>query len=327
LSDLARVANAEEFLENPKMFDFNDPTPNPTDYLEVREKLVKKCREFTGYDEETYKAHEAWDCQLTEYSNALEFYLMNGGRGMPKKEDVKRRSTQISLDFGNGDTVPFTLRNGDSDKNVLQQIFAQRDYDLTRLKRVGDILAEYKRIIASGRTPLIIDCGANIGASPIWFSKSLPEAKVFALEPERNNYEMLRLNCENHQNIACRNAAISCENETVYIQNPGLGSWGFRVSRESVPGRTAVRAVSIESIEKLYPESELFLVKIDIEGGESRLFESNLEWIDRAMLVIIELHDWMLPGSANSQNCLKALSERRRDFVFFGENVFSIRND
>jgi hypothetical protein len=44
------------------------------------------------------------------------------------------------------------------------------------------------------------------------------------------------------------------------------------------------------------------------------------------MVIIIELHDWMLPGTANSQNCLKALSGTNRDFVFYGENVFSIRN-
>ena len=57
------------------------------------------------------------------------------------------------------------------------------------------------------------------------------------------------------------------------------------------------------------------------------MFESNLEWIDKAMVIIIELHDWLLPGSANSQNCLKALSARSRDFVYIGENIFSIRND
>ena len=234
--------------------------------------------------------------------------------------------TAISLDFGNGITAPFVLREGDSDKAVLHQIFAQRDYDLARLARYGDIRAEFQRIIDSRRTPLIIDCGANIGASPVWFSNSFPEAQIFAVEPERYNYEILRMNCKTHQNIKCRNAAISSVNETVYVQNPGAGSWAFRTIRDSGPSGTAVRAVTVASIEKLFPESKLFLIKIDIEGGESRLFESNLEWIDRTVVIIIELHDWMLPGSANSQNCLKALSARHRDFVFFGENVFSIRN-
>lgn len=43
-------------------------------------------------------------------------------------------------------------------------------------------------------------------------------------------------------------------------------------------------------------------------------------------LMIVELHDWMLPRTANSANFLKAVAARNRDFVFRGENVFSIRN-
>jgi hypothetical protein len=42
--------------------------------------------------------------------------------------------------------------------------------------------------------------------------------------------------------------------------------------------------------------------------------------------MIVELHDWMLPRTANSANFLKAVAARNRDFVFRGENVFSIRN-
>ena len=245
------------------------------------------------------------------------------------QKDQETGLTQITLNLGNGDTALFVLRESGSDKNVLHQIFVQKDYDLARLARAGDIFAEYRRIISSRRAPLIIDCGANIGASPVWFSKLFPEAKVFAVEPEKHNYKILRLNCKDHTNIVCRNAAISCTNEIVYVEDPGSGNWSYRTSNSPTPLHTegmAVRAVSIESIEKSFPESELFIVKIDIEGGESRLFESNLEWIDRAMVVIIELHDCMLPGSANSQNCLKALAARRRDFVHIGENIFSIRN-
>ncbi len=43
-------------------------------------------------------------------------------------------------------------------------------------------------------------------------------------------------------------------------------------------------------------------------------------------MLIIELHDWRFSGSANSQTFIKSISGRKRDFVFKGENVFSIRN-
>jgi FkbM family methyltransferase len=153
-----------------------------------------------------------------------------------------------------------------------------------------------------------------------------PKAHVVALEPESNNFEILKLNCQSHSNITCKHAAISCMDETIYLEDPGQGDWGFRTTSEPTAGGIPVSAYSIESIEKLFPEAELLLVKIDIEGGETRLFEKNLAWIERAMVIIIELHDWLLTGTANSRNCLKALSSHNRDFVQIAENVFSIRN-
>lgn len=234
---------------------------------------------------------------------------------------------QIALDFGGGASVPFVFREDSvGDKGVIKQVFVDRDYNLSRLARFADITLEYQRIVDSGRTPLIVDCGANIGASPIWFSRLFPEARVFAIEPEEHNYELLNLNCLNFQNITCKHAAISCVDETTYLDDPGRGDWGFQTSSTRSAQSIAISAYSIESIAKLFPAAELLLVKIDIEGGEARLFEQNLAWVERTMVVVAELHDWMLPGTANSQNCLKALSRLNRDFVFIGENLYSIRN-
>jgi len=235
--------------------------------------------------------------------------------------------TQVTLNFGDGATGLFVFRDQSiADKAVIEQIFVRRDYDLARLARFRDIASEYERIIAGNRPPLVIDCGANIGASPIWFARSYPEAQVVALEPEEHNFQILRLNCRKYPNVQPENAAISCADETVYLEDPGKGDWGFRTTNRPVAASVPVKAYSIDSIEKRFPEAVLFLVKIDIEGGEARLFETNYDWIERAMVIIIELHDWLLPGAANSNNCLKALSRYERDFVFIGENVFSIRN-
>lgn len=235
--------------------------------------------------------------------------------------------TKIELNFGKDGTAPFVFRSqSTADRGVVQQMFVNRDYDLTRLARHNEIAAEYRSIITAGKTPLIIDCGANIGASTIWFTKAFPEARVFALEPEEHNYEILSLNCRNIPNISREHAAISCIDELVYLEDPGGGDWGFRTTNRPNANMISVPAYSIATIMNRFPKAELFLVKIDIEGGEARLFESNLEWIQQAIIIIIELHDWLLPGTANSRNCLTALSRHNRDFVHIGENVFSIRN-
>ena len=70
-----------------------------------------------------------------------------------------------------------------------------------------------------------------------------------------------------------------------------------------------------------------FIVKIDIEGGESALFSTNTEWVATTPLIIIELHDWLLPGKAASRSFLQCIAGQDRDFVYIGENIFSIDNN
>jgi len=59
---------------------------------------------------------------------------------------------------------------------------------------------------------------------------------------------------------------------------------------------------------------------------ENELFSCNTGWVDSFPLLVIELHDRMLPGTANSRNFLRTAASLDRDFVHFGENVFSISN-
>jgi hypothetical protein len=62
------------------------------------------------------------------------------------------------------------------------------------------------------------------------------------------------------------------------------------------------------------------LLKIDIEGGEKQLFESNYEnWLPKTKCIIIELHDGVLK---EAQNFFKAIS--KYDFSYFNsENLLS----
>jgi FkbM family methyltransferase len=208
------------------------------------------------------------------------------------------------------------------DLEVLAQIFRSEDYNLARLARWRDIEACYRRIAGEGRVPLIVDCGANIGASALYFAEQFPLAKVLALEPQPGNFLMLSRNCAANPRVVPLNAAVASEDKRGALLDPGKGNWGFRVS-ERAGGE--VEMVSINSL-LARTEGEPFIVKIDIEGFEAELFSRNLEWLDRFYVLIIELHDWMLPRQRSSHSFLRAIGALDRDFVHAGENVFSIAN-
>jgi FkbM family methyltransferase len=245
--------------------------------------------------------------------------------------DVDDTMTLIASDLqeifieDKGISRAFTFRPAsDGDREVIDQMFYQRDYDLSRFERGSNIHALYENIIKSKRTPLIIDAGANIGASIVFFALKFPSCRIIAIEPELNNCILLRKNCVglNYQLIE---GGVACENGTAFLADIGHGDMGFMLSEH---GDYLVSVYSLDAILKneLQSGATPLIVKIDIEGGEADLFRASTAWLAHVPLVIIELHDWMLPGKGISRNFLRAVTEHDFDVVHHGENTFCFNN-
>ena len=209
----------------------------------------------------------------------------------------------------------------ETDLYVMRQIFDNNDYGFEKLSRQDELQAHYENIIAQRLVPLIIDCGAHCGIATKYFSETYPRARIVALEPDPSNFEAAQKN-NNQGNISILCAAVGNSDGFGNLDRND-GSWAHRVHGDE---RGKTKIISINGI--LADECRLganpFIVKIDIEGFEENLFEKNTQWIDAFPVLIIELHDWMLPRSASSGNFLREIGKRNRDFAHFGENVFSI---
>jgi hypothetical protein len=70
---------------------------------------------------------------------------------------------------------------------------------------------------------------------------------------------------------------------------------------------------------------ELFMIKIDIEGFESDLFADNVDWIASPAVIMIELHDWMLPGQYSSASFQKAMAPYRFEMLNLHSNLLFIK--
>jgi FkbM family methyltransferase len=238
---------------------------------------------------------------------------------------------QINLALGSTNRT-FFFRPKTSDEGVIAQIFQKADYNLGRLRRGAELTAR-GNLVAGDRAPLIIDAGANIGASALYFAYSFRKAQVVAIEPERSNFELLEANTAG-TSVQCIHAALAARHGQVDVVDTGEGNWGFRTAGSgdaAIAGGKSAETVGCVTINDIYKAQAQrctpFMVKIDIEGGESELFASNTEWVAKTPLIIIELHDWLLTGSANSRTFLQCIAGQNRDFVHIGENIFSIDND
>jgi FkbM family methyltransferase len=232
----------------------------------------------------------------------------------------------VQIAFSAGKTRQFFFRgSSQTDKAVIQQIFSAQHYNLAGFPLSNSLKNYASRVSANGASLLVVDAGANIGASALYLAQFDPRVHVCAIEPEPGNFSVLKTNCTGLP-ITPIEAALASEAGKLWLTDPGIGEWGFRVGEPS--GKIQVTAITMAEILGKFESTryEPLICKIDIEGGESDLFRANDAWIDQFPLIIIELHDWLLPGTSNSKNFLSAISKRNFDIVYRGENMFCFNN-
>jgi FkbM family methyltransferase len=220
----------------------------------------------------------------------------------------------------------FFFRRDSSDSRVIDQVFHANAYDLARLRRFRHLVEFLIRNCRTGKRPLIVDGGANIGASALYFATKFPDALVVAIEAEFGNYQLLAENAKG-LGIVAVHGAIAAASGRVRVVDAGEGFWGYR-TQSAERGEAGVRSVTMPQIYETYgSECFPFIAKIDIEGGEKDLFSRNAEWVRYTPLLIVELHDWLLPSQGSSLPFLQCVARLDRDFVYIGEDVYSIAND
>jgi FkbM family methyltransferase len=204
------------------------------------------------------------------------------------------------------------------------QVFAQEAYGLQR-NGLGLRLEQLSNQVES-QDHVILDLGGNIGLASLYFALLYPNHKILCVEMDESNSNLANLNLEGLGNVSVIHAAVSSKTGMGHQLDPGLGSNAYRLDLRSGANSQAVRLVTVEQLLDTANTQNILIAKVDIEGSEADLFESNANWVDLSELIILEPHDWLLPGEANSKNFIKALANKNRDFLIYGENIFSIRN-
>ena len=209
------------------------------------------------------------------------------------------------------------------------EIFGEENYSVSKYKIWNKIKINLQRNLQSNNKPLIIDCGSNIGCSSEYFRRVFEGSHIVQIESNTKSIEFSKKNIFD-QNVDYINKAISSDNKSYYIDDSSVDNRSSKISEE---GDYKVESITVDQILKKYDKKTYpFIIKIDIEGFEANLFEKNYDWVNKFDIIIIELHDWMLPGKANSYNFINSISENmknkdKRDLIISGENLISIRID
>jgi FkbM family methyltransferase len=187
------------------------------------------------------------------------------------------KSLDIQRDFGK-----LIIRKDSSDIRVFKQIF----------------LDEVYHFFPSDFNPkVIVDAGANVGYSAVWFERKFPEAKIFAIEPEKSNFDILGKNVAKRSNIHPIQAGLWHEYAFLKLHDSKAGSWAFETRIPRKGEKTDVETVTIPDLLRNYQLAQIDLLKIDIEGAEYELFQNQAEeWLPFVTMIMIETHDRIKPG-------------------------------
>lgn len=178
---------------------------------------------------------------------------------------------------------------------------------------------EIYRIEPSAKPLRILDLGANVGVSVLYYKDLFPDARITAYEADPVIFGYLEKNVglQGAQGVELVQAAVWHEEGVLNFQREG--SDGGRVDSGANGATVAVPAVDIRSILAQGPYD---IIKMDIEGAEGEVVPCCRGLLDQTRYVFIEYHS--VPQRPQQLDAILA-TLREAGFRHYLESVHHVR--
>jgi FkbM family methyltransferase len=168
-------------------------------------------------------------------------------------------------------------------------------------------------------SPIILDCGANMGVSALYFSKQFPNAKIIAFEPDESVLPFLEKNIQsqNLQNVELHKKGVwTEETELSFYTDNGLGGRTGIEYNNQIP--TKIKTVRLKD----FLNEPIAMLKIDIEGAEFDVIKDCEEKLHNVQHVFLEYHSFY-----NEEQHLEAILSifKRQGYRYHLRESFSRR--
>jgi FkbM family methyltransferase len=146
------------------------------------------------------------------------------------------------------------------------------------------------RFTANSETPFIIDCGANVGLSVVYFKRLYPKSRIIAFEPDPNIFRVLKLNCKTFgfQGVELIPKAVWTGDTVLEFLQEG-GEAG-RLAKES-DSRNIIH-VSACKLKSYLQGQPVDLLKLDIEGAETEVLRDCRHELSNVRHLFVEYHSF-----------------------------------
>lgn len=148
-------------------------------------------------------------------------------------------------------------------------------------------IEEVYRFASTEKDPRIIDAGANIGLSVIYFKRIFPESTVIAYEPDPDIFALLKENVGHLPGVELKNSAVWTEDTQLTFFSEGSLAGSTKLDLQHKESEITVRA---ERLKTLLSSDRTDFLKIDIEGAENDVIFDIEEELDRVENLFFEYH-------------------------------------
>jgi FkbM family methyltransferase len=173
----------------------------------------------------------------------------------------------------------FQIPNSIFMKNMVMSVFRGEDYPLI------DFPADYSPAI-------ILDIGANVGASAIYFHDVYPNAQIYCYEPSLSNFQCLHENTKDISTIHAFHCGLFDQNRemTLYHGRDQCAQNSVMDSRETSTSSEMIRLIKVsEELEKQAIQ-QVSILKVDTEGCEVPILRECLRSLAMLDVIYLEYH-------------------------------------
>lgn len=164
---------------------------------------------------------------------------------------------------------------------------------------------EIYKFTTDKENPYIIDCGANMGLSILYFKKLYPKSRIICFEPDENTFNILKKNTlEYRDTVELHKEAVWTKNTDLTFYSEGSLAGSIVVDFSNKNNKTTVKAINF----KKYLDKKIDFLKIDIEGAENQLIFDIKDHLANVNKLFLEYHG-IIGETQNLGNILNLLTD------------------
>jgi len=194
--------------------------------------------------------------------------------------------------------LKISLQNEEEAEKIYEDIFPGKEYEFN----------------LKSKEPFIIDCGAHIGMSVIYFKQKFPNSEIIAFEPNPGNFKLLNINIKQNNlgKIKTVQKAVSSKEgyQKYYVSNEKTSPWTWGDSLKKNDWTDLSSHIEVETVRlSSFINKKVDLLKIDIEGAETEVIAEIEHKLKLVKNIVLEFHGSSINPKNQHEEILKILQK------------------